>query len=391
LLLGFSLGLTIMAQSLALATLATLAGACDEQHDPGCVATVEPLRKSLSCPWKVTSGDITVNNPVIRQANPGRDCDYLNNAALHMDTCEQCGKAHVPCNNTFMACAGCCQPDSTIALREHDCDDVKDYFRWQNECPLKLMTADLEEEPDTSAILQPVIVEHSPAKVLAEGNLTTSCSVTVQNFKCPKIPAIVEFDCMQCNIGSADLMAKCCNECVRFSTSETLANVTMIEPFVVCKGCQTQTINIPWKGKVIQQPWVHAGKYDDYSRQSQEDRMDKWVDKKICSKLAKDTCENPPRKSGRRLREAMSTTTTTTREVLAEQCRRLAASSSTTAATSIAIASTVAGASTTAGADKSEKGANHTALGDEGPSSGSATLTVPMGLIAVIVGSVVLV
>jgi len=383
--------LTIMAQSLALATLATLAGACDEQHDPGCVATVEPITKSLSCPWKVTSGDITVNDPIIQQSNPGRDCDYLKNGLLHMQTCEQCGKAHVPCNNTFMACAGCCQSGSDIALREHDCDDVKDYFRWQNTCPVKLISANLEEEPDTSAKLQPVIVDHSPAKVLAKGTLNTSCSVDVQEFKCPKIPAIVEFDCMQCNVGSGDLMAKCCNECVRFSTSETLANLTMIEPFVVCKGCQTQTINIPWKGKVIQQTWVHAGKYDDYSRQSQEDRMDKWVDKKICSKLAKDTCKDPPRKSGRLLREAVSTTTTTTREVLAEQCRRLAASS-TTAAASIAIASTVAGASTTVGSDKSKKGALGTARGmHPGNSSGSATITVPVGVIAVIVGSVVLV
>jgi hypothetical protein len=384
----FFIGLAIMAQSLALATLATLAGACDEQHDPGCVGTVEPITKSLSCPWKVTSADITVNNPIIQQSNPGRDCDFPKNGLLHLDTCEQCAKAHVPCNNTFMACAGCCEDGSTIALREHDCNDVKDYFRWQNTCPLKLMTASLEEEPDTSAVLRPVIEDHSPAKVLEEGTVNTNCSVAVQEFKCPKIPAIVEFDCMQCNIGSGDLMAKCCNECVRFSTSETLANVTMIEPFVVCKGCETQTINIPWKGKVIQQPWVHAGKYDDYSRQSQEDRMDKWVDKKICSKLAQDTCENPPRKSGRLLREATSTTTTTTREVLAEQCRRLAVSSSTTAAASIA--STVAGASTTVGADKSKKGDQDTFM-PQGNSSGSATVTVPMGLMAVIVGSVVLV
>merc|ERR1712153_26437 len=125
-------------------------------------------------------------------------------------------------------------------------------------------------------------------------------------------------------------------------TSETLAGVSMIEPFVVCTGCQTKTINVPWEGIVTQQPWIHAGKYDDYSRKSQEDRMDKWVDKKICSKLAKDTCEDPPRKSGRLLREAVSTTTTTTREVLAEKCRRLEELNNS--ATLISSASTAPGA-----------------------------------------------
>merc|ERR1712153_92516 len=131
-------------------------------------------------------------------------------------------------------------------------------------------------------------------------------------------------------------------------TSETLAGVSMIEPFVVCTGCQTKTINIPWEGTVTQQPWVHAGKYDDYSRKSQEDRMDKWVDKKICSKLGKDTCEAPPAKSGRRLREAVSTTTTTTRVTLAEQCRRLQDFKNSTVATTIAGAVTIVGASTAA-------------------------------------------
>jgi len=231
-----------------------------------------------------------------------------------------------------------------------------DYFRWRNECPLKLMDATLTDEPDTSAILQPIIKNHSAAVVLDAGIKTTTCSVDVQQFKCPKIPAIVEFDCMQCNIGSADLMAKCCNECVRFSTSETLANVSQIEPFVVCKGCQTKTINVPWEGIVTQQPWIHAGKYDDYSRKSQEDRMDKWVDKKICSKLAKDTCTDPPRKSGRLLREAVSTTSTTTRVMLAEQCRRLQEFKNSTVATTIAGALTVAGASTTAVGDAVKHG-----------------------------------
>jgi len=192
--------------------------------------------------------------------------------------------------------------------------------------------------------------------VLDAGIKTTTCLVDVQQFKCPKVPALVEFDCMQCNIGSADLMAKCCNECVRFSTSETLANVSQIEPFVVCKGCQTKTINVPWEGIVTQQPWIHAGKYDDYSRKSQEDRMDKWVDKKICSKLAKDTCTDPPRKSGRLLREAVSTTSTTTRVMLAEQCRRLQEFKNSTVATTIAGALTIAGASTTAVGDAVKHG-----------------------------------
>merc|ERR1712071_582221 len=98
------------------------------------------------------------------------------------------------------------------------------------------------------------------------------------------------------------------------------------------------------------------GKYDDYSRKSQEDRMDKWVDKKICSKLAKDTCTDPPRKSGRLLREAVSTTSTTTRVMLAEQCRRLQEFKNSTVATTIAGALTVAGASTTAVGDAVKHG-----------------------------------
>jgi hypothetical protein len=264
------------------------------------------------------------------------------------------------------------------------------------------MEAGLEEEPDTSATLRAVIKNHTAAKVLAEGILNTSCKVEVQEFQCPKIPAIVEFDCMQCNIGSADLMAKCCNECVRFSTSETLANVSMIEPFVVCNGCQTETIKIDWKGTITQQPWIHAGKYDDYSRKSQEDRLDKWVEKKICNKLVKDTCEDPPRKSGRLLREAVSTTTTTTRELLAEQCRRLEELNNS--ATLISSASTAPGAAKAVlavkgdvsnSSDGSSGGTSGGSSGDEASkhdSSGSAAVSaVSVLMAAVIVGTVVLV
>jgi len=372
-------------QSSALAILAVSAG------------TAPSFIAKLSCPWKVTSDDIVVNKPVIRQSNPGRDCNYANNAALHMKICEQCGNSHVPCNNTFTACAGCCQSQNDIALREHDCEEVKDYFRWRNECPLKLMEANITDEPDTSAILQPVIKDHSAATVLAQGTKTTTCQVGVEQFDCPKVPAIVEFDCMQCNIGSADLMAKCCNECVRFSTSETLANVSQIEPFVVCKGCQTKTINVPWKGTVTQQPWIHAGKYDDYSRKSQEDRMDKWVDTKICSKLAKDTCKDPPRKSGRLLREAASTTSTTTRVNLAEHCRRLQEFKNSTVATTVAGAVTIAGASTTAVGDAVKLGNAAPSPSTPSPSvadhsSGSGPAAMPATvLMAAIVASVVLV
>jgi len=384
------------AQTVTLAILA--ASACDE---PGCgVATVAPFVAKLSCPWKVTSDDLILNKPIIRQSNPGRDCEYKKNGLLHFQTCEQCGNSHVPCENTFTACTGCCQSGNDIALREHDCNEVKDYFRWKNECPLKLMEAGLEEEPDTSATLRAVIKNHTAAKVLAEGNLSTSCKVKVEEFKCPKIPAIVEFDCMQCNIGSADLMAKCCNECVRFSTSETLANVSMIEPFVVCNGCQTETIKINWKGTIMQQPWIHAGKYDNYSRKSQEDQLDKWVEKKICNKLANDTCADPPRKSGRLLREAVSTTTTTTREALAEQCRRLGELNNS--------ATLISSASTTPGAAKAVKGdVTNSSDGSSGGTSGgssrdatsnhdlsgsaTAVSAVSVLMAAVIVGTVVLV
>jgi len=382
-------------QSSALAILA--ASACDEHNDPGCVATVAPITAKLSCPWKVTSDDIIVNNPVIRQSNPGLDCNFDDNGLLHLDVCKKCANAHVPCENTFTACAGCCQSQNKIALREHNCEQVKQYFKWQNECPLKLMEANITDEPDTSATLRPVIKDHPPAKVLANGTLDTNCSVEVQDFKCDKIPAIVEFDCMQCNIGSADLMAKCCNECVRFSTSETLAGVSMIKSFVVCKGCQTKTINITWEGAVLQQPWVHAGKYDDYSRKSQEDQMDKWVDKKICSKLAKDTCEAPPAKSGRRLREAVSTTSTTTRVMLAEQCRRLQEFKNSTVATTVAGAVTIAGASTTAVGDAVKLGNAAPSPSTPSPSvadhsSGSGPAAMPATvLMAAIVASVVLV
>jgi len=161
----------------------------------------------------------------------------------------------------------------------------------------------------------------------------------------------------------------------------------MIEPFVVCNGCQTKTIKIDWKGTITQQPWIHAGKYDDYSRESQEDRLDKWVDKKVCNKLAKDTCEDPPRKLGRLL-EAVSTTTTTTREVLAVKCRRLEESTSPTVAVTIAGASTLAGASTTGVADNVVKLANATQSDD---TSHADAMSVPALMAAVIVASVVLV
>jgi len=157
----------------------------------------------------------------------------------------------------------------------------------------------------------------------------------------------------------------------------------MIEPFVVCNGCQTKTIKIDWKGTITQQPWIHAGKYDDYSRESQEDQLDKWVDEKVCNKLAKDTCKDPPRsrKSGRLL-EGVSTTTTTTREVLAVTCRRLEESTSLTAATTVAGASTPAGVTTT--------GANATQSGNN-VSSHADAMSVPALMAAVIVASFVLV
>jgi len=358
-------------------TLAALAAACDE-NGHGCnTVTVKPFEASLSCRWKVTSDDITVNNPLIQQSNPGVDCPYLGKGLLHLDICKECGSAHVPCNNTFTACGGCCQTQSNIALREHNCADVKSYFRWRNECPLNLMEATLDDEPDTSAVLQPVIKNHSAAKVLAEGNLTDKCSVQLGKFDCPKIPAIIQFDCNPCNIGSADLMTKCCNECVRFSTSETLAKMTMIEPFVVCGGCQTKTINIPWEGTVIEQPWKDAGKYDNYSHKSQEDGMDNWVEKNICASLAKDTCAKPQQSGDRRLREAVSTTTTTTREALAAECRRLLAS--TTSAVASTVSTMMTSTSTTPVADQVVPDVNATPSDDlhnsETSGAGSTMMT----------------
>jgi len=356
---------------------------------------VKPFESTLSCPWKVTSDDITVNNPLIQQSNPGKDCPYMSKGGMHLETCKKCADAHVPCNNTFTACSGCCQAESKIALKEHNCAEVKDYFRWRNECPLNLMEATLDEEPDTSAVLHPVIKNHSAAKMLAEGTLNDDCSVDVEKFDCPKIPAMIQFDCNPCNIGSADLMTKCCNECVRFSTSETLANMTMIEPFVVCGGCQTKTINISWEGTVILQPWKDAGKFDNYSRKSQEDGMDSWVEKNICANLAKDTCDKPQQSGGRRLREAVSTTTTTTREALAAQCRRLLAP--TTSAVASTASTMMTSTSTTPVADQVVLGVNATPSDDlnnsdtdNSETSGSGSVSV-LAALAVMAGSVVFV
>jgi len=376
--------------------LAAFAVACDPDKDGhGCPTVTKTWHEaSLSCPWKVTSDDITVNNPLIQQSNPGIDCPFLDKGLMHLQTCKKCGSAHVPCNNTFTACGGCCDStQSDIVLREHSCADVKSYFRWRNECPLKLMNATLDDEPDTSAVLQPKIKDHSKAKVLATGILTDKCSVGVEKFECPKIPAMIQFDCNPCNIGSADLMTKCCNECVRFSTSETLEKMTMIEPFVVCGGCQTEIINIPWKGTVIQQPWKDAGKYDAYSRKSQEDRMDKWVDKNICANLSKDTCPKPQQSGDRRLREAVSTTTTTTREALAAQCRRLLAS--TTSVVASTVSTLMNRTSTSPVADRvqvvtANPTLSPTTTTDVDPTSGSARMPVYAAL-AVMASSVVFV
>jgi len=127
--------------------------------------------------------------------------------------------------------------------------------------------------------------------------------------------------------------------------------------------------------------------------------MDKWVDKKICSKLAKDTCGDT-RKSGRFLREAVSTTSTTTRVMLAEHCRRLQELKNSTVATTIASAVTIAGASTTTAVGDAVKLGNATpsapspsgTRNNSDHSSGSGPAAMPATvLMAAIVASVVLV
>merc|ERR1719162_2673246 len=116
------------------------------------------------------------------------------------------------------------------------------------------------------------------------------------SLECKRLPAVVNFDCNPCNIGSPMLLKKCCNHCVKFSKSETLKDLkaddgTGFVPFVNCGGCQTDHINMSGGGSM---PWIYAGKYAQYEKEVAQARMSRWIETNICPLMdqREETCDS---------------------------------------------------------------------------------------------------
>merc|ERR1711908_58100 len=131
---------------------------------------------------------------------------------MHIDSCELCAAQHQPCDNTYMACGGCCGTPWHKILglginTFHTCTELKTYFKEKNSCSVELAEPTQEEidndDTDESTVvasggLTMVVEDAEQPKVIDEGILNEGCKTNVTKLECTRIPLSLKFECDDC-------------------------------------------------------------------------------------------------------------------------------------------------------------------------------------------------
>jgi len=252
---------------------------------------VGSISVSRSCQTKITAGQVlAVSKPLLLSSPVEATCPFADKGDNHLDACDLCAVLHSPCQDeTFSACEGCCH----VPLFDHkgrpmnstiQCPHVQEFFRRKNSVNCSLRMRMPSEESDETVEDVGVVVKEP---TFHGGTIEDVCSTPKTKMSFLKTPLMIDFQCGQCD-GTPTLLQKCCDECKRFSMSEKLAKKSLIQPFVVCHGCDVKEI----KTRAGMQPWKSAGNYNEFSQKFQSKAMDDWVENNICTLVQTKSCEH---------------------------------------------------------------------------------------------------
>lgn len=270
--------------------LATRSQAQSQKEDcPDC--SLEPkddLVDSLTCETVVEQDQVmVVHKPAVLYSEVAADCPESENGPIFYNMCEDCAALHMPCQSQFVACKGCCpwNEDNTngdpIPLN-HQCEQIKSYFRYANHATCKLKKSDTSATNDVGAEDAKAKIVFDTVEPIFAKSFEQECKVGVEQVMCDKHPILIDFECTQCNQGSSGLLKQCCDAGVEFSKSKDLQNVPGIEPFVVLIGCDIEELTYEYNGISKTAPWNHRDDYAAYTEEAQLIAMDAWVEKNVC-------------------------------------------------------------------------------------------------------------
>lgn len=263
------------------------------------------LTSTRTCRTKVKNQEHEVRRPRILEMNVEKDCPFDKWFEQNVEICGDCSKFHQPCNDTYMACGGCCGTPwhSLLGINintEHSCDEIKELFLKVNS-----VTQECEEEAedDQTPRGRPSFVDKAPGKFWKSEVITAECKAGIREVSCAQAPLKVKFECDDCqNQGSPVLMGKCCDRCVEFAHSLDVDDGSIpdfVKPIVWCSGCNSTKIhpsNPDWPSK----DWPEHAKYANYTEAVADEIVLTFIEEEICS-LMRPTCPAAPTDAGRRL------------------------------------------------------------------------------------------
>jgi hypothetical protein len=260
------------------------------------------------CRWQVVDNQYTAFRPTILEANVERDCPFADKFMLHVESCEKCAAQHKPCNNTYMACGGCCGTPWHAILglgvnTYHTCDEIKHYFKEKNQCTLDMKdpTAITDDNAQSTVVdsggFKVGVQNGSQPSVIDSGIIREGCNTSVTKLECKKIPFTLKFECDDCqNKGAPRLLDKCCDECVRWAASlDGHPGIDpAVQPYVWCSGCNSTTIE---SGNPAFPPmtWRGASKYTEYTYEKAHERVEAFITDEVCSLLAPECPATTPK------------------------------------------------------------------------------------------------
>jgi len=252
-----------------------------KETDPDCYCAVHSeITGRATCKTRPRYTSCHVHQPAILFADVGGTCPFDEYGVTHQQLCADCRRLHKPCASQFVACDGCCSSSGDVPS-VHKCESIKDYFKTAN----TVCRVELDEDDGTPANPDSVdIIYHKhecSEQVFHEYAFEAKCTLKVQEIKCKQVPAVLEFDCEPCNVGSPQLLKKCCDSCVQFANSP-MGKMKNIRPFMHCKGCDVTTLVIDGETHA----WKYAGQYEGYTTPA-ANRMDPWIENEICPLLHK--------------------------------------------------------------------------------------------------------
>lgn len=262
---------------------------------------LKPIVVERECKWQVVDNQYKAFRPTILEADVEKDCPFEEKFMMNIDSCRECAAQHKPCDDTYMACGGCCgTPWHTIlglgVSTYHTCDQIKGYFKEKNKCELEMRTPTQEEvdNPQSAVVasggISATIEDAEQPKVIETGILRENCTVGVTKLACKKIPLSIKFECDDCTTkGAPKLLDKCCDKCVAWAASlDGHPKIDPeIQPFVWCSGCNSTKIYAQ-DPRFPPMRWHGASKYAEYTEKKADEAVEQFIEKEVCGLLAPD-------------------------------------------------------------------------------------------------------